>query len=86
MSDFRNLPHEEYLKYLPYVKNRADEVLKIWARRNDADAINSKINEVFGKYSDGTIIINKMINEVSEKVSQYIIEKVENNIFSKIKE
>lgn len=86
LSDFRNLPHEEYLKYLPYVKNRADEVLKIWERRNDADAINSIINEVFGKYSDGTKITKKMINEVSEKVSQYIIEKVENNIFSKIKE
>lgn len=86
LIDFRNLPHEEYLKYLPYIKNRADNVLKIWERRNDADAINSIINEVFGRYSEDTLITEEMINEVSEKFSQYLLGKIENNISSRIKE
>lgn len=86
LNDFRNLPHEEYLKYLPYIKSRADNVMKIWEQRNDADAVNSIINEVFGKYPDGTLITGEMINEVSEKVSQYLVEKIENNISSKTEE
>lgn len=80
LNDFQNLPHEEYLKYLPCIKNRADNVMKIWEQRNDSDAINSIINEVFGKYSDGTLITEEMINELSEKVSQYIIRKIGNSI------
>ena len=86
LTDFRDLPNEEYLGYLPYIKNRADNVMKIWEQRNDADAVNSIINEVFGKYPDGTLITGEMINEVSEKVSQYLVEKFENNISSRTKE
>ena len=86
LTDFRDLPSEEYLGYLPYIKNRADNVMKIWEQRNDADAVNSIINEVFGKYPDGTLITGEMINEVSEKVSQYLVEKFENNISSRTKE
>lgn len=86
LTDFRDLPNEEYLGYLPYIKNRADNVMKIWEQRNDADAVNSIINEVFGKYPDGTLITGEMIKEVSEKVSQYLVEKFENNISSRTKE
>lgn len=86
LTDFRDLPSEEYFGYLPYIKNRADNVMKIWEQRNDADAVNSIINEVFGKYPDGTLITGEMINEVSEKVSQYLVEKIENNISSRTKE
>lgn len=86
LTDFRDLPSEEYLGYLPYIKNRADNVMKIWEQRNDADAVNSIINEVFGKYPDGTLITGEMINEVSEKVLQYLVEKIENNISSRTKE
>ena len=53
--------------------------MKIWEQRNDSDAIESIINEVFGKYSGGTLITEEMINEVSEKVSQYLVGKMENN-------
>lgn len=28
LTDFRDLPNEEYLGYLPYIKNRADNVMK----------------------------------------------------------
>lgn len=86
LNDFRNLSHEEHIKYLPCIKNRADNVLKIWERRNDADAINSIINEIFGKYSEGTLVTEEMINEVSEKFSQYLVGKIEDNISSRIKE
>lgn len=86
LTDFRDLPSEEYLGYLPYIKNRADNVMKIWEQRNDADAVNSIINEVLGKYPDGTLITGEMINEVSEKVSQYLVEKIENNISLRTKE
>lgn len=79
LNDFRNLPHEEYLKYLPYIKSRADNVMKIWEKRNDYDAIDSIINEVFGKYSGGALITEEMINELSEKVSQYLVGKMESN-------
>ena len=39
----RTIAHEEYLKYLPSIKSRADNVMKIWEQRNDADAVNSII-------------------------------------------
>lgn len=86
LNDFQNLPHEEYLKYLPCIKNRADNVMKIWEQRNDSDAINSIINEVFGKNPEGTLMTEEMINELSEKFSLYIVEKNDNNISSRTKE
>lgn len=86
LNDFQNLPHEEYLKYLPCIKNRADNVMKIWEQRNDSDAINSIINEVFGKNPEGTLMTEEMINELSEKFSLYIVEKIDNNISSRTKE
>lgn len=86
LNDFQNLPHEEYLKYLPCIKNRADNVMKIWEQRNDSDAINSIINEVFGKNPEGTLMTEEMINDLSEKFSLYIVEKIDNNISSRTKE
>lgn len=56
LNVFREQPHDEYVKYLPYIKERCDRVMNIWQRRNDHEELSKIIEKAFGKYPDGCII------------------------------
>lgn len=69
---FRNQSHEEYVTYLPYVKQRADNVLRIWKKRQRHKDLEEIINNVLGKYPEGCIITKDMLRELESEFLKYI--------------
>lgn len=76
LEKFRNQPHDEYITYLPYVKQRADNVLRIWEERQDHEELKETINKVLGKYPEGCIITEDIVKELENEFLKYIERKI----------
>ncbi len=76
LNVFREQPHDEYVKYLPYIKERCDRVMNIWQRRNDHEELSKIIEKAFGKYPDGCIITQEMISEIVDEIMKFIENKL----------
>ena len=75
LEDFRNLPHDEYVKYLPYVKKRADAVMAIWDLKKNQDELHDVIENAFAKFPEGCemtpermAVVQKDIFDFFEKI------------------
>lgn len=80
LNVFREQPHDEYVKYLPYIKERCDRVMNIWQRRNDHEELSKIIEKAFGKYPDGCIITQEMISEIVDEIMKFIENKLSSQI------
>lgn len=80
LNVFREQPHDEYVKYLPYIKERCDRVMNIWQRRNDHEELLKIIEKAFGKYPDGCIITQEMISEIVDEIMKFIENKLSSQI------
>lgn len=75
LDDFRNMPHDEYVTYLPFMEQRMDSVMNIWQTRTDKEELHDVIDKVFSSYPEGCIIDKKMINEVQHEVVSFFERK-----------
>ena len=80
LNVFREQPHDEYVKYLPYIKERCNRVMNIWQRRNDHEELSKIIEKAFGKYPDGCIITQEMISEIVDEIMKFIENKLSSQI------
>ena len=78
LEAFRNQPHEEYVKYLSYVQERADKVMAIWDDRQRKNEINAVINEVFANHVSESCFTEAMVNEISDKLVRRIMDRTLN--------
>lgn len=72
LQNFRDLPHEEYVKYLPYIQERANKVLGIWQKRSTEAELHDVINEAFSKIPEGKVLDEKDISSISESIAKHI--------------
>ena len=79
LQNFRDLPHEEYVKYLPYIQERANKVLGNWQKRSDEAELHDVINEFFSKIPEGKMLDEKDISSISESISKYFVDKIINS-------
>lgn len=76
LDDFNNLPHEEYLKYLPYIQKRADAVMAIWDTRKSHDELQEVIDKAFAKFPEGCVLTPDKIAVVEKDIVEYFEKKV----------
>ncbi len=80
LNVFREQPYDEYVKNLPYIKERCDRVMNIWQRRKDHEELSKTIEKAFGKYPDGCIITQEMISEIEDEIMKFIEKKLSSQI------
>lgn len=80
LNVFREQPYDEYVKNLPYIKERCDRVMNIWQRRKDHEELSKTIEKAFGKYPDGCIITQEMISKIEDEIMKFIENKLSSQI------
>lgn len=61
LEEFRNQPHDEYVKYLPFIEKRADSVMAVWERDSDQEELHDVIDKAFGRYPEGCMLTPEML-------------------------
>lgn len=80
LNVFREQPHDEYVKNLPYIEKRCDRVMNIWQKRKDQEELSKSIESAFEKYPDGCVITKEMISKIEAEIMRFI----ENKLLSQI--
>jgi len=76
LEKFRNQSHDEYLTYLPYVKRRADGVMKVWQERQYMEGLKQVVNDAFGKYPEGCILTEEILKDVENDIMRFFERKI----------
>ena len=76
LEDFRNLPHDEYVKYLPYVKKRADAVMAIWDLKKNQDELHNVIENAFAKFPEGCEMTPERMDVVLKDICDFFEKKI----------
>lgn len=76
LEKFRNQPYEEYLTYLPHVKQRADGVMNVWQGRQDKEELHQVINDAFGKYPEGCILTEEILKDIENDIMKFFEQKI----------
>ena len=77
LEDFRNQPHEEYVKYLPYIQKRADAVMAVWDEKLLHEELYEVIDKAFGKFPEGCVMTPDKMAVVQRDIMEYIEKKIE---------
>lgn len=56
LEDLRNQPHEEYVKYLPFIRERADAVMNIWQEKSLHEELHDVVDKAFAKFPVGCVM------------------------------
>lgn len=76
LEKFRNQPYEEYLTYLPYVKQRADGVMNVWQGRQDKEELHQVINDAFEKYTEDCILTEEILKDIGNDIMKFFERKI----------
>ena len=71
LEDFKNLPYEEYVKYLPYIQKRADAVMVIWDKSRSHEELKDVIDKAFARFPDGCILTPDKMTIVEKDIVDY---------------
>lgn len=71
LDKFRTQPYEEYVTYLPYIEQRADEVMKIWQVRQDREKLQQVVNNAFGKYPEGCVLTDEILKDIENDIMKF---------------
>lgn len=86
LEEFKSMPHEKYCaEYLPCIKQRADNVMKIWDAKQKKEELQSVIEKAFGKFPEGCIIDEAMIKSIENDIVAFFIRKLDDYIVSDTK-
>ena len=77
LEDFRNQPHEEYVKYLPYIQKRSDAVMAVWDEKLLHEELYEVIDKAFGKFPEGCVMTPDKMAVVQRDIMEYIEKKIE---------
>ena len=76
LEEFRTQPYEEYVTYLPYMKQRADGVMNIWQERQDKEELQQVVNDAFGKYPEGCILTEEILKDIENDIMKFFERKI----------
>lgn len=76
LEDFKNQPHEDYVKYLPYIQQRADDVLGIWESNTDKEMLHEIVNQTFSNYPEGCVITQNIIDDLEDNIMKFYEDKI----------
>lgn len=76
LDDFRNQPHEEYVKYLPYIQKRADAVMAVWERDNDQQELHDVVEKAFGQFPEGCVLTPEIVAQIKHEVMDFFEKKI----------
>ena len=76
LEEFRNQPHSEYVKYLPHIQERANNVMGVWETMSDKDMLHEIIGKTLGRYPYGCKITPKMMKEVETEIMKFVEQKI----------
>ena len=77
LEDFRNQPHVEYVKYLPYIQKRSDAVMAVWDEKLLHEELYEVIDKALGKFPEGCVMTPDKIAVVQRDIMEYIEKKIE---------
>lgn len=81
LIEFKRMPYEKYCaEYLPYIQQRADNVMKIWDENHTKEELHSVIENAFGKFSDGCLLDEAMIKSIENDIIDFFIRKINESI------
>ena len=76
LEDFRNQPHEQYLKYLPYIQKRADDVMAIWEKDNEEQNLHDVVEKAFGRFPEGCVLEPYMVDQIQQDIMDYFEKRI----------
>lgn len=76
LEDFKNLPHEQYLSYLPYIKKRADAVMNVWERDNDQQDLHEVVEKAFSRFPEGCVLDANMMAQIQNDIMAFFEKKI----------
>lgn len=79
LLDFRNQPHNQYLSYLPFVKQRADNVMRIWQHNNEREELHNVLENAFSKIPKGKTFDENDIAIIKQDIMNYVMRKINNS-------
>ena len=77
LEDFRNQPHEEYVKYLPYIQKRSDAVMAVWDEKLLHEELYEVIDKAFGKFPEGCVMTPDKMAVVQGDIMEFLEKKIE---------
>lgn len=76
LEDFRDLPYEEYVKYLPFIEQRANSVMAVWEKDSDQEELHDVIDKAFGRYPEGCMLTPEMLEQISQDIMGFYERKI----------
>ena len=77
----KSMQHEKYCtEYLPCIKQRADNVMRIWDIKQKQKELQSVIEKAFRKFPEGCILDESMIRSIENDIVDFFIRQFHDSI------